>query len=88
MRQLRSALAWQAGWLYGVAVLIGVPAGIVAGRVLWRWIADGVGARSAPTLPPADVLIVVAVGLVAVVAFGLLSGEGRRGAAARALRTE
>ncbi len=42
-RQLRGAVAWQASILAGVAVLVGIPLGIAAGRWLWTSYAESIG---------------------------------------------
>lgn len=46
--QVRAAVAWYASALALVAVAIGVPLGVVLGRVGWRLIADQIGVVSRP----------------------------------------
>jgi ABC-type lipoprotein release transport system permease subunit len=41
--QVRSALRWQALTVAGVGVVIGVPAGVIAGRRIWSALAGAVG---------------------------------------------
>lgn len=61
-RGLSGTVAVQATTLAGLAVAIGTPLGLVAGRWAWLAFADGVGVTSAPLLP------LTAVALAAVVA--------------------
>jgi putative ABC transport system permease protein len=88
-RQLTGALAWQAAWLYGAAALVGVPAGIVAGRLAWRRIDDGLGALVAPVVPSVRVLVVAAVGLaIALVLAYVPARLALRNRPSQSLRTE
>ncbi|MGH3370906.1 MAG: FtsX-like permease family protein [Nocardioidaceae bacterium] len=65
-RQLTSALTWQALWLYGGAALVGLPLGVIAGRMAWRGIAEGVDALVGPVVPVGDVGLIAVGGLVVV----------------------
>jgi ABC-type lipoprotein release transport system permease subunit len=49
--QVRSAVAWHASALAVAATLIGVPIGVVLGRVGWRVVADQIGVASNPVTP-------------------------------------
>ena len=42
-RQVRSAISWQASTLTAVALGLGIPLGIVCGRVAWRLFAGQLG---------------------------------------------
>lgn len=42
-RQLRGTVAWQASILAGLAVVVGIPLGIAAGRWLWTSYAESIG---------------------------------------------
>ena len=59
--QVRRAIAWQATTLAAVALGVGVPLGIVGGRLIWLRVADQLGVL-ASTVTPALVLLVVAAG--------------------------
>jgi hypothetical protein len=88
-RQLRATVAWQATSVVVVALLIGGPLGVAAGRLVWRAFAGELGAVAMPIVPPAA-LAVVAVGTV-VVGNALAALPGRRAAAVSAttvLRSE
>ncbi len=57
-RQLASAVAWQASVTALVGVVIGVPIGIAAGRVLWDLFARSIDAVPRPTVPVVPVLLI------------------------------
>jgi hypothetical protein len=63
-RQLATTIAWLATTLVALALLVGIPLGIVAGRWIWRGFADDLGIDSAVSLPILWVGIVVALTLV------------------------
>jgi ABC-type lipoprotein release transport system permease subunit len=88
-RQVSAAVACQATTLAGLALLVGIPLGILVARWGWRLVADQLGVAAGPVVPPLAVLGVA----VAVVAFANLASlwPGWRAAhmpAAAALRTE
>jgi FtsX-like permease family len=88
-RQVMSMVAWHASLLSAGALVIGIPLGIIVGRVIWRAIVDDIGLVSAPALPVGAV-VVVAVVVLAVANLAAL-GPGwsaARTRAATALRTE
>ena len=49
-RQVRRSISWQAGTIVAIAIVIGVPLGIVVGRSAWLILADRLG-----VVPEADV---------------------------------
>ena len=64
-RQLRSTIHWQAFCVAGFGLIVGIPAGLAAGRWVHTSIADGVGV--VPTLRvPVVLVLAVIVGVVAV----------------------
>ena len=88
-RQVLSTVAWHASSLSAAALVVGIPMGIVIGRVTWRAIVDSLGLVSAPALPVGAILAVAV--LVLVVANLAALGPGwaaARTRAATALRTE
>jgi hypothetical protein len=59
-RQLASAVGWQAAVTAFVGVVIGVPIGIAAGRVLWDLFARSIDAVPQPTVPAVPILLIAA----------------------------
>lgn len=89
-RQVRGTVAWQTSILVGVALLVGIPAGIVAGRWGWRLFADTIGVVPLPVSPVLlTVVILPLVGIALANIVGLLPGRNAaRTSAATVLRTE
>jgi hypothetical protein len=88
-RQVAGVVAWQATTFSVVAVVVGLPVGIAAGRWAWNAVASGIGAAS-PALVPALWVGVVVPGAL-LVANALAAWPGRaaaRLAPAVVLRTE
>jgi hypothetical protein len=60
-RQMLGVVEWQALSLAGVALLIGVPLGLVAGRWAWVLFASSAGLAPAASIPVALVLLIIPV---------------------------
>ncbi len=60
-RQIASTVAWHASALALWALVIGIPLGIIAARVLWTQIARSIGLESAPVISVPAVFVVVLV---------------------------
>jgi ABC-type lipoprotein release transport system permease subunit len=58
-RQIRGTVGWQATTLAVVALVIGVPVGIAAGRWAWRAFAEQIGVVPAPHIGGVSLLVVV-----------------------------
>jgi len=56
-RQVRAIVAWQTSITLGIAVLAGIPLGVVAGRLAWRAFAGSLGVAPVTVVP---VLLAVA----------------------------
>lgn len=88
-RQLRATVAWQATVAAVIGVIVGLPVGIVAGRVLWTQFARNLNAVPDPTVP---VLSMILVALGALVFANLVAAFPGRDAARTSttllLRTE
>src|SRR5438874_1289115 len=88
-RQSAACIFWQAMTVALVALAVGIPLGVVAGRVSWRWVAN-----STPLLyvgPIAALAIVVAIPVAIVLANVLAAYPATRAAGVRpaeVLRTE
>ena len=63
-RQLAATVAWQASVLALLAVVVGIPLGIAAGRWAWKIFADSLGVVYEPVVPVALVAAVVPAALV------------------------
>jgi ABC-type lipoprotein release transport system permease subunit len=86
-RQVSWAVAWQATVIGLIAVAVGLPIGIAAGRLAWALTAENIGTIAEPVTPLLAVLLAVPAVLlvtnaVAVVP-GWLAGRTRAGAALR-----
>ena len=63
-RQARLAITWQATLLTIVGLVVGIPLGIVCGRLVWRWLADSFPVAYVPPLALAAMLIVIPIAIV------------------------
>jgi hypothetical protein len=87
--QSRIAIAWQATLIAAAGVIVGVPLGVVAGRLIWRRLADDFPVVYAPPLALLAVAIVIPAALL--LANLLAAGPARAAARihpAEALRAE
>ena len=62
--QVRATVAWQATTFVSTALLIGIPVGIVAGRLVWTGFANILGAVSEPITPSIRLALTVASAIV------------------------
>jgi ABC-type antimicrobial peptide transport system permease subunit len=58
-RQVSAAVAWQATALSVLALIVGIPVGIAAGRFVWSLMANSIGVVVEPTVPWVWVGVVV-----------------------------
>jgi ABC-type lipoprotein release transport system permease subunit len=87
--QVAATTAWQGTGFVGLALVVGVPLGIGAGRWAWQLVADQLGVVSAPRVPlPAMLVVVPAALLVANLAATIPGWLAARIRPAEALRTE
>ena len=88
-RQVLGTVAWEASVLAAVALLIGLPLGVVAGRWAWALFANAAGVSAAPTVPLATVLLAIPATLLAANLIAAAPGwEAARLRPALVLRTE
>jgi predicted lysophospholipase L1 biosynthesis ABC-type transport system permease subunit len=88
-RQVAMTVAWQATCIALIAVAVGVPLGIVVGRVSWRALIDQLGGVSPTVVPiPATVAAVVATLVLANVVAAWPARAAARTPAAAVLRAE
>ena len=87
--QLAALLRWHAAAMALVAVLIGVPAGLIAGRVIWTAIADSAGVGVEHAVPISALLATVALAVLGSVAIAIAIGSRlRRADTPRLLRAD
>ena len=87
-RQVRSAISWQAGTLTAAALGLGIPLGILGGRVAWRLFAGQLGILPVVVLPFILVLVVPAALLLAVAVAAVPGESAARTRPAEILRSE
>jgi ABC-type lipoprotein release transport system permease subunit len=87
--QLRGTVAWQASALTLVAVVVGLPTGVAAGRWAWRIFADDLGIVYQPVVPVLLIALIVPVSLLLANAVAAVPGWlAARTPAATVLREE
>jgi hypothetical protein len=64
--QVRATVAWQASTLAIVGLVVGIPLGVVAGRAVWRIVANGLGIDTGAPEPVWWLLGIAVVALVVV----------------------
>ena len=88
-RQVRGAVSWQASTLTGAALCLGIPAGVLAGRVAWRVFAAQLGILPAVVVPLVTLATLVPAALAVAVAIAAVPGESAaRARPAQILRSE
>ena len=87
--QVRGTLCWQALTLAGIALLLGVPAGIASGRLCWQVFAHQLGITPVLAVPVAVLSVMAAGWLAAAAVIAALPGQAAtRTPTARVLRSE
>jgi MacB-like periplasmic core domain/FtsX-like permease family len=88
-RQVSATIAWQATSTIAVGLLIGVPVGIVSGRLMWTLFAHQLDVVAEPAVPIIAIALVVLAALVAANALAVLPARYARAVpAALVLRGE
>jgi hypothetical protein len=88
-RQVLGTVAWEASAFAAVALLVGLPLGVVAGRWAWAVFASTAGVSTTATVPLATVLLAIPVTLLAANLIAAAPGwEAARLRPALVLRTE
>jgi hypothetical protein len=88
-RQVRATVSWMAVTVAVVALALGVPLGIVAGRLAWLFFAGQLGIQPAIVLAPAPLAGLAAAGILLAVAVAAVPGAAAgRARPAVVLRTE
>ena len=88
-RQVQATVAWQAATLAALALILGIPAGIVCGRLAWRIFAGQLGIPPVLDIPFLSLAIVVAAALALAIAVTAVPGaSAARARPAEVLRAE
>ena len=88
-RQVLGTVAWEASAFAAVALLVGLPLGVIAGRWAWAVFASAAGVSTAATVPLATVLLAIPATLLAANLIAAAPGwEAARLRPALVLRTE
>jgi len=88
-RQVSAAIAWQAAVTALIAVVIGVPLGILAGRWAWQAFAQRLGVPDQPVTSPIAIATVAGLALlIAILTAAIPARTAARTPAAVALRAE
>ena len=73
--QVSGAVAWQASTIGVIALVVGIPLGVVLGRWAWSALANNLGTVSEPIVPIALLLVAIPVVLVLLNAVAYLPGR-------------
>ena len=88
-RQVRSTIAWQGSTLAAIGLVLGIPIGIVVGRLLWSLTATSLGVDTSVDLPWGWIALTIPVTLVLVNLLALLPARAAtRQRPAEILRSE
>jgi ABC-type lipoprotein release transport system permease subunit len=88
-RQAASTVRWQGIVMTALAVVVGVPLGIIIGRLVWKQVAAGVGAVDLVSIPWPIIVIAPVVALAAMVTVAsVVGGRAARLQPAAVLRSE
>jgi hypothetical protein len=74
-RELATVVAWESSVAVTIGAIVGVPLGIVVGRLLWELFASGIHAVPAPSVPALDVLAIALGALVLANIMAIIPGR-------------
>ena len=74
-RQARTAVCWQGAATTGAAIVVGIPLGILIGRVVWKRVTTGVGAVDLVSVPWLAFAAIPVIALAAVTSAAAIIGR-------------
>jgi ABC-type lipoprotein release transport system permease subunit len=74
-RQVRATVACQAMTLATVGLIVGIPAGLLIGSLVWRFVANGLGISTAAFVPALGFVLTVPAALAVVNLIGFFPGR-------------
>ena len=74
-RDVRAAIAYQSTILAALGLLVGIPFGVVVGRLVWRAVADGLGVEAVFDASVPAIALVVVGALVVANVIGLIAAS-------------
>ena len=74
-RQAASSVRWQAIVITAIAVVVGVPLGVIVGRLVWKQVAAGVGAVDLVSIPWPMIVIAPVIAVAVMVAVASIVGR-------------
>jgi putative ABC transport system permease protein len=87
--QTVSCIAWQALTIGVVGLIVGIPIGLIAGRVAWWAVADPIGVRADANRPGIGLIVVSVAALVSAALLAIPTGwQASRATPAQGLRAE
>jgi ABC-type lipoprotein release transport system permease subunit len=87
--QVRRTVAWQATTFATVGLIVGIPAGIVVGRLVWATVASRLGVAPHTPIPVLPAVLAIPVGWALAIAIATLAARGAAGTPIhRVLRAE
>lgn len=88
-RQIEAAVVWQASTVALIGLLVGIPIGVVVGRLAWGRVADGLGVATDAAVPTLALALAVPVVLIVAALVAVLPARAAaRTRAAAVLRAE
>jgi uncharacterized membrane protein len=74
-RQVAATTAWQATTVALVALVVGMPLGILGGRTLWNRFSESIGVSVSPSMPTVAIIVAVPVTILLAIAIAFLPGR-------------
>ena len=87
--EVRATMAWHATTVSVIGLIVGIPLGLVLGRFVWAWVANGFGVSTDPTWPVIGILVLIPAALLLLnLVAAIPAGTAARTCPAVVLRSE